>query len=73
MKVSQVENFDWTYTDEIYDSESAKLVDKEVTLEKIEAIYINPKWKQSKVGDCLTYNKRKIKQEKDEQSSKFDS
>ena len=45
VKVPQVETFDWTYIDQVLDSKSDKLVDKEVTLEKIEAIYINPKWK----------------------------
>jgi hypothetical protein len=45
--------------EEIYDSKTGKNVDVKVDLEKIEAIYINPKWKQSKVGDCLTYQKAK--------------
>lgn len=30
-----------------------------VELDKVEAIYINPKWKKSKVGDFLTYKKKK--------------
>jgi hypothetical protein len=49
---------------------------QEIKLEKIEALYINPKWKSSKVGDFLTSNKKKKKNETLTQmkaSSKFDS
>ena len=53
---------------------------QEIKLDKIEAIYINPKWKSSKVGDFLTYNNDKKKKKKKNEtlsqlkaSSKFDS
>jgi len=54
----------------------------DIDINKIEAIYINPKWKQSKVGDCLTYNKKQkgkkgehVEQQETQGpvSSKFDS
>ena len=35
-----------------------------VNLTDIEAIYINPKWKKSKVGDFLTFNQDKKKKGK---------
>lgn len=38
---------------------------EKVALDKIEAIYINPKWRKSKVGEFLTRNK-KTKEEKKE-------
>lgn len=59
--------------EEIYDSKIGKNVDVKVDIEKIEAIYINPKWKQSKVGDCLTYQKVKKVKNEEKMSSKFDS
>jgi len=65
--------YDWSYVEEIYDSKIGKNVDIKVDLEKIEAIYINPKWKQSKVGDCLTYQKQKKVKNEEKLSSKFDS
>ena len=60
---------------------------QKVELDKVEAIYVNPKWKISKVGDFLTYNKKKKKKGKGQErdpnkletlsqmkaSSKFDS
>ena len=56
---------------------------EKVELDKIEAIYINPKWKMSKVGEFLTFNKKKKNRDKDpnnletltqmKASSKFDS
>ena len=45
----QVQNYDWTFYDD----------DDKIELEGIEAVYINPRWKQSKVGDCLTYKVKK--------------
>ena len=56
---------------------------EKVELDKVEAIYINPKWKASKVGDFLTFNKKKKQKDRDpnkletltqmKASSKFDS
>ena len=37
---------------------------KKIDLEGVEAIYINPKWKKSKVGDFLTFNHDKKKKGK---------
>lgn len=34
---------------------------EKVNIENIQAIYVNPRWKKSKVGDFLTYNKKKKK------------
>ena len=47
-KVNRVENFDWHYNIEI----GKKQIQKEI--KDIEAIYINPKWRPSKVGEFLT-------------------
>lgn len=56
-----METFDWKYEEKVWDGKKGKFQMQEIKLDKIEAIYINPKWKSSKVGDFLTYNKKKSK------------
>ena len=58
VKVGRVENFDWKYNVKMFNETNGNQEDVEINIDKIEAIYINPKWKQSKVGDYLTYNKK---------------
>lgn len=60
IKVKKVEEFDWQYTHEYWDGAN-RLKKVPVDIKDIQAIYINPKWKQSQVGDCLTFDKRKKK------------
>lgn len=60
--MGKVETFDWKYEEKVWNSKTGKWQMQEQKLEKIEAIYINPKWKKSKVGDFLTYNKKKKKE-----------
>lgn len=59
IKLGKVETFDWKFEEKLWDSKKGKFQMQTQKLEKIEAIYINPKWKKSQVGDFLTYGKKK--------------
>ena len=65
IKSSNVENFDWTYEEKIWNGKTGRFQMEKVELDKVEAIYINPKWKQSRVGEFLTFDKKKLKKKKD--------
>lgn len=62
-----MENFDWKYGVDVHDPQSGKLKQVSKEIKDIEAIYINPKWRPSKVGEFLTKpgdgdKKRKLSQ-----------
>lgn len=61
IKTSNVENFDWSYEEKIWNGKTGRFQMEKVELDKIEAIYINPKWKVSKVGEFLTFNEKRLK------------
>ena len=61
IKVNKVEEFDWQFTNEYLDQGKNKMIKETVNVQDIQAIYLNPKWKTSQVGDCLTFDKRKKK------------
>ena len=52
----KVEKFDWSYEEKLWNPTKGKFDRQKINLEDVEAIYINPKWKKSKVGDFLTFN-----------------
>jgi len=60
----KVETFDWKYEEKLWNPETKKFEMTTINLNGIEAIYINPKWKKSKVGDFLTFNQDKKKKGK---------
>ena len=60
IKVNRVEDFNWQFTHEYRDSAN-RLQKETVPIQDIQCIYVNPKWQQSQVGDCLTFDKHKKK------------
>lgn len=52
----KVETFEWKYDEKLWNPVTKKFEMTTIPLDGIEAIYINPKWKKSKVGDFLTFN-----------------
>lgn len=52
----KVETFDWKYEEKLWNPQTKRFEMTTMNLDGIEAIYINPKWKKSKVGDFLTFN-----------------
>ena len=61
LKIGKVETFEWTYEDKVWNPEINKFQMIKKNIEGLEAIYINPKWQKSKVGDFLTFDKKKGK------------
>lgn len=62
--LGKAEKFDWSYDEKIWNPDTSKFELKKINLQDIEAIYINPKWKKSKVGDFLTFNQDRKKKGK---------
>lgn len=60
----KVETFDWKYEEKLWNPQTKRFEMTTINLDGVEAIYINPKWKKSKVGDFLTFNQDKKKKGK---------
>lgn len=54
-----MEDFTWKYEEKVWDAVTKRFKLLPVDISGIQAIYVNPKWKQSKVGDFLTFDKKK--------------
>ena len=67
VKVNSVQNFDWTFQEDIWNPKIQKFENKNVDIRDIQAIYINPRWKISKVGQCLTNTFAKPNESSDEE------
>lgn len=63
VNVTRVEKFKWTFETWKYDKNKGQKVKQEIKIEEIEAIYINPRWKTTKVGEFLSAPVEKIKKE----------
>lgn len=64
IKVARVQDFKWEHSHDYVDSANRK-VKETVLIQDIQAIYVNPKWQKSEVGDCLTFDKKKKKKNKE--------
>lgn len=63
--MGKVEDFNWTFKEKLWNGETKKFEMQDIRVDGIEAIYINPKWRKAKVGDFLTFDKKKGKKKRD--------
>lgn len=71
--MNRVEKFKWTFETWKYDKNKGQKVKQEIEIKDIEAIYINPRWKITKVGELLQNPDAKPEKSKDKNKSDSDS
>ena len=57
IEVKNISQFNWEFEQEIWNDSIKKMEVQNVKIKNIEAIYINPKWRTSQVGEFLTFDK----------------
>lgn len=70
VNVNRVEDFEWKFEVEEFNKKTKLFEKDQVKIENIEAIYINPRWKKSEVGDFIPKSKEQLQREAKEKKKK---